>query len=216
MSMTFETDAVRSDTVVRYLKGQLTPEEQIELEQYIIEHPAVVDSVELDRLLFTFMSDVDERSKSATRPKALSVRRYGWHALAAGVLIAVTIGLVPNLTPPDGENLHVGGQVSGSVVFIETLRSSSQPIVNITAPSDATHFTVFWQTQPLAPGEYRIEISALASQLPVFSKAVQLHENHGEIVLMLPTKQFNSGNYTLTLNNDRHEVVQTTAFNIHQ
>lgn len=216
MSTSFDPASEKSEAVVRYLKGQLTPEEQIELEQYIIEHPTVVDSVELDRLLFTYMSDADAHCKAASQPRTLMVRRYGWHALAAGVLIAVTIGLVPTLAPPDLPDSQINGQASGNVVFIETLRSASQPIVNINAPTDATHFTVFWQTQPLAPGMYNVEISTQESPSPVFKREVLLQDSLGEIVLMLPTEQFKSGSYTLTLNNDKQEVVQTTAFNVLQ
>ena len=77
----------------RYVAGQLSPEESAEFEEYILEHPEVIDQVELARHLKLGLHTLSERGTLQNIIGSKPAQDRRWLAAAGLAAMAFLIGL---------------------------------------------------------------------------------------------------------------------------
>jgi hypothetical protein len=87
----------------RYVAGQLTAEEAAEFEEYLLEHPEVIDELEAARHLRLGLRTLSERRDMPAGLRSARSPR-GWWLIAAGIAAAV-VGAVFFKLQPAGDSM---------------------------------------------------------------------------------------------------------------
>ena len=195
----------------RYLHGKLNEEDTSSFEAYIIANPDVVEQLELDAALISGL-------KAYKRPlfSRVSHRLSEWLSPPTLVASACTFVLgvvVTNLLSSTAPVSPIQGV--SNVVYLDTLRSFEPQQTTITIAKDNQHeFVFFLQTGPKQMGPF--EVALWQDE----TNQAQLHlpfaplSNTGEVIVTVPAKVLQSGNYTLDVTDVSSQAKTSTQFTV--
>ncbi|MCV2886391.1 hypothetical protein OE749_16980 [Aestuariibacter sp. AA17] len=203
-----------NDLLHRYHKGMLTPEEEIEFETRLISDPALLHEMEIEALLHKYMPEVQKLRQPVTS-KVASIKsrisQYSWQALAASILVFSLSGSYVFKVYHSQNDTFTA---TSSVVFLETVRSSSQPMAVFKKRPGAESLLVFWQTRPLSKAQYTIDVTTASTTESVYSTTINVTDEHGEIAIMLPTDKLHGSEYQIRLFDKQKEIIAESQFKI--
>ncbi|RDV24104.1 hypothetical protein DXV75_15560 [Alteromonas aestuariivivens] len=191
----------------RYRLGLLSESETEEIEVYLMEHPEVVEALELDTILAHNLPLTTVREHSTQR---FDWRRF-WYVPAGAFALSAVLCLfvMPDkwTSTPSSRSYSVP-----QVVYLDTFRSAMQPnqTLNKTAPGE--HLVLFIQPQPDSVGPYSAELIKSDNTSGQMLGNDLNKTNTGEIVLLLDSHLLESGEYSLKLT--EHDTGTTNVYSL--
>ena len=173
---------VQQNFAHRYIHNLLEADEQVAFEEYLMEHPKLIDAIETDKLLARGLSLVE-----TTTSKQTGIQRSSWLGwLLAGASVAYlsmfAIGSLPLQTK----------QLDGidRVVYIDDIRSADPVQKRILLSSRSEKMVLMLSTDLGQAGPFNIKISQLDSgDLVAETKNAKQTETN-DIVILLNTELF--------------------------
>lgn len=205
MSKLTQKTIEQHDVIAKYLQGRLLAEEAAEFEVYLMDHPALLEQLELDDMMIRTMPQAMTDMKGA---KVKNQRWWDWlfvtplrSNLATFALCCIGFTL---LYPVLNKHLEQSSQdaVMANIqhIFLAPMRGArdSRFIPEIMPLSADRYIEVTIQTSDEATTTYDISIINRASKATVMASRRFNIMQSGDIKLTLPTRSFTSGEYQLT------------------
>lgn len=176
-----------------YLKRKLTPEEQVEFEEHLMENPDLLQDMQVDNLFVSTMQEAQiQLKKSVDSPEQgllAWLARLGWLALGAlGAYASVFALSLWNSASAPVQSLE-------SVVYVETMRSINSDEVSVVLPLSSNTIGLMIAADFDQPGPFTVSISERkTSKLIAELDGVVKTENE-DIAVILDGGLFSQGVY---------------------
>lgn len=186
-----------NDIAVRYLRRQLTPEETLEFEAYLIDKPELVKKLELDNVLIKNMPRVMDMFEK-NKPGKNWFIRLPWQASLATIAICFVAAqfIVLGYFEQAGQQDVVISDVK--LNYVEPMRNVEQRTIGEYAISDGL---VVLSILPADPGAMQFDVSIYRqdTEEPVYEINGIEPQNTGEIVIALNVRSLGAGDYRMEL-----------------
>ncbi len=182
------------DVVHRYVHGKLTAEEMAEFEVYLMEHPELLEEVQIDQAFHQYGQQASQVKKDENAgsllPDWLKGAFGGVFASAAVVMVMVTGGLFDKgLTPVDSVS-------ESQIYYVQNLRSQEQQMLHKIALEKQADVLVLAVT-PMSLSElHDMQLFDAKTNELIFKDTLKLSDD-GLLSIALRTS---------LLNNDRYSV----------
>lgn len=202
----FDDPELQKDFAHRYIHSQLLPEERIAFEEYLMDHPELVNAIETDKLMNLGLSHT---RVSPGKPKERSGNTWlGWLLSGAGVayLSVLLFGLVP------GQEQSV--QRVDRVVYIDAIRSADSVQKRISLGKSSEKMVLMLSTEMGQTGPFNIKISKLNNPNIVAEVQNVEQSETNDIVILVEAALFEAGLYQITTEEVSSRSENTTIIEI--
>ena len=221
--------------VVRYSRGQLTPEESIVFEIYLLDKPELIEQLELERLLIKHLPQVDfsqQQKKSAVSwwPSSIVILQLITRWLSAPIGASVTTAAVCVMLFSGFWQLSApaqwAGQISAKVdmIFVAPMRSSDRRNNNAVATlaqskkSELTMLVI--QPSNVVATSFDVRIVSQQSGAIIVKQTKVQTQGMGDVVLSVPSTLLTAGLWDIELtptnSNQEKEVLVLEVIAIKQ
>lgn len=169
----------------RYLKGQLSPDEIVAFEEYILDKPELLEQLELDSILIETLPKIEE---SRVKPSLFSTFYASWRVLLPTACSLVLFVLLLLNSNPE---IH---ETTSQIHYVENVRSASQDRTESIKIEADTGVLVLVVT-PLVLSDMHEVILSNANGL-LYSKQQKLSE-FGQLSILIDKSIIDSGKATL-------------------
>lgn len=190
MSIQYTQEIVEQEDVVhRYLHGKLTAEEQILFEEYVMEHPEILEHIQIDEIFVRSMGEVN--SKRAVNKSRFwsTIKWVGTGAL--GAYASVMLMTLINPSTPVAVGID-------QMVYIDTVRSSAPTLQRIALSKSNEQLALLLPTQFNQAGPFDVSIvDDDTNKTLVQIESVEKTEDD-DIAVLVNSRMFKSGLYRLS------------------
>lgn len=180
-----------------YLKGTLSPEEQVIFEEYLMEHPDILENLQIDSLLAQTLSEVAMPSKKRLELFKGNFR-LSWLSslslLGLGAIGAYVSMFIISLLNAPVATVHT----LESVVYVETMRSVNSEQVAAKLPLSAGNIGLMIAADFDQAGPFEVSISEYSTQRLVIELENVHKTENDDLAVILNTRIFNAGLYQVT------------------
>lgn len=170
---------------IRYLKGQLSPEETIAFEEYILDKPELLEQLELDSVLIKTLPQIEEsRAKESFFTKLLSSWLIVLPTACSFIFLAM---LVMNHNPDIQET-------ASQIHYLENLRSANQSRIETVTIEEDTGILVLVVT-PLILSDMH-QVTLINADGLAYNKQQKLSD-FGQLSILIEKSVFERGEATL-------------------
>lgn len=188
--------------VQRYIHNQLLPDEIIVFEEYLMEHPELLEAIELDKLMSHGLGNVSPVSaQSDTKHKS---RWFYW--LLTGACATYLIVFLAGTSPSQSTKL----EGIDRLVYIDAIRSADSVQKRILLKASSQKMMLLLSTGLGQTGPFDVKVTRIKSGETVAEIHNVKQTETNDIVLLLNTELFTTGFYQLTTK-DIPSQVQTSA-----
>ena len=178
----------------KYLKNELTPEEVIQFEEYLLDKPELIEQLELDRIAMLAMPKVSQQREQR------SLWRWWKPTYSHGMALVASVCLVAVLVfSPQRYEQRVGN--SPDIIFIEVMRgaidsagANSEALVNKASSGQVLIFDV----SRFEPSSYSLSLLDDKGNQVMQWDNLQSNEN-GELVLQTSLQSSAKSDFSLVL-----------------
>lgn len=193
----------------RYLQQKLKDSERMEFELYLLDHPELVDKLEIDQLFRQTL--VDAVNKNRAESGVLQwIRTYCWSTPLRASACTLAACALSFAVWQSGS--APGGLVSSQVEYLETVRSSASTLPVFVLRKDSDVMALMVQTYFAQPdATYWVRVTAKASARLVLEYQVKGNEQ-GELLVALTRDQVHAGEYSVEVSDENHNTPQEIGF----
>lgn len=169
----------------RYINGQLNAEEAVLFEEYLMDHPHLLDDLTMDIALKAGLKEryQYQHNDKSTFSIPISTSIF---TLAASIIF-VALVYFPTSAP--------SGNSSPSLIYLETYRSAQQ-IIEVDFSAEDNDKILVIDLPPNSAGEFNLVIK---NNVSTGVKTRVLPNSNNEIIHLLSSKNIENGMYKLTL-----------------
>ncbi len=205
----------RADFHQRYLHKKLSDSERIAFELYLLDHPEMVDTLEIDQLYQQTLADAVNHNLASSGFWHW-IRAHCWATpMRASFCTFAACAVVFALSHTGGGNTGTGvskGLVSSQVEYLETVRSASAELPVFVLKKDSDVMALMVQTYFAKPdATYWVKVTAKAAERVVMEYQVKGNE-HGELLVALTREQVHIGEYQVVVSDENHDTPQEIGF----
>lgn len=198
MNMQFSKEQVENgDIANRYLQGQLSPEETMAFEIYLLEHPELLEQLNIDQVFIDAIGSVDiQKTDNTEESKSTSFwpnfKWLGLGAIGAYVSVALFSMLMTNSVMMNVDR----------VVYVETVRSSDPVQKRIRLSDKDERMVLMLSTSFDQEGPFDVSIVRVdTNQVVAEFKGVPKTETD-DIAIIVDSGLFEVGGYNFELVNN--------------
>jgi hypothetical protein len=183
------------DIALRYLQGKLTPEETVEFEEYILDKPKLLEQLEVDSVLKIHLPNVHIINTSSPKIR----KPFGWFStpLRASVATAFACVFILWVAVPKKEFSATHFTASPDIVYLETFRSAGNT-QEISVDNSHRSILLVIDLSGLPEKMYSFKLFD-QNEIERMDKNGLSTNSLGELIISLPTKVLNSGDYILLI-----------------
>jgi hypothetical protein len=191
-----------NNIVGKYLRDELTPEETIAFEEYLMDHPALIDELELDAVFIKAMPEAVKAMENSPKKTFLWFATPLRASFATLLVCLIALPMMLRMFDESGGAGQDDVEVMANIqhIFLTPMRGvgdgSRVPV--ITPSRVDRYFEVTVQTSDMNASEYQIDIINRKTRAAVLTPAVFSVMSTGDIKLALPSKAYQTGDYVLT------------------
>ena len=175
---------------IRYLQGELTEEQQVEFENFLMENPEYINELEMLKVFSENLAEANQPNAQTTVNRKLSIFQiFGGIAFGAIASIMLYLGMDTNTT---------AFEVS-EVYYLETMRSSGQGSAVIKLPESSKYILITVPLNPDQSGEINVELINSTSEELVLALKNLNANSMGEIAFSIQGRILKVGEYELNI-----------------
>jgi hypothetical protein len=200
----------QNNVVAKYLRGQLTPEEAVAFEVYLMDKPALIEQLEMDRVLIKTMPEAVKHAKKTSKwtlgwfNTPLFASLFG--SVATLLICVIGFSYLQSSSIDEGQPNGVPDDVIVNIplVYLSPLRgaddssgidSNSAPVVS---PKKADrYFAVIIQPSDTHVDVFEVQIVNRVTEVIVLQTQVVEPMVSGDIKLTLLSEMYPSGDYAI-------------------
>lgn len=191
MNLQFSKEQIEHDDIAkRYVQGQLSSEENIAFEEYLMEYPEMLDQLQLDQVFMDAMGEVDVLKANSVQEKRLLGVVSGIKWLCFGAIGAYASVAMFSFFNTTNTMMNVE-----RVIYVDTVRSSD-PVQKRIALADKNEKMVLMLSAGFdEKGPFDVSIIKVDSQKVIAEfKAVPKTETD-DIAIVVDSELFGLGRY---------------------
>ncbi|MFT4928282.1 MAG: hypothetical protein ACI8WB_004401 [Phenylobacterium sp.] len=193
----------QNNIVAKYLRGQLTPEETVVFEEYLMDKPALIEQLEMESTLFRTMP---QAVKSIDKQPAKKFWWFatpwwaGWASFATLLICVLSYPLIHSILDGESDLPDAVVMVNLQHIYLSPVRGAVNDADNVpvvTPLSSDRYFEITVQTANSSAVAFEVEIKNRKTEASLLAAQVIQLMDSGDIKLTLLSKVYPPGEYIL-------------------